>query len=120
MRRTTKSTTLGPVRKHSATRKHSAVSGMVKVFSGILVEPAGIFNENFKHKGTKETKLGSERLTRRVAAGRHGDGTLNSGGRVSWLTLNPEASVIRFLEVAGNGGAMHPTIFRRPSLRRHG
>ena len=40
--------------------------------------------------------------------------------RVSWLTLNPEVSVIRFLEVAGNGGAMHPTIFRRLGLRRHG
>ena len=39
---------------------------------------------------------------------------------VSWLTLNLEASVIRFLGVAENGGAMHPTIFRRPGLRRHG
>ncbi len=39
---------------------------------------------------------------------------------VSWLTLNPEASVIRFLGVAENGGAMHPTIFRRPGLRKHG
>ena len=39
---------------------------------------------------------------------------------VSWLTLNLEASVIRFLGVAENGGAMHPTIFRRPGLRKHG
>ena len=39
---------------------------------------------------------------------------------ISWLTLNPEAFVIRFLGVAENGGAMHPTIFRRPGLRKHG
>jgi len=38
---------------------------------------------------------------------------------VSWLTLNLEASVIRFLGVAENGGAVHPTIFRRPGLRKH-
>ena len=45
---------------------------------------------------------------------------LAQAAAISWLTLNSEASVIRFLGVAENGGAMHPTIFRRPGLRKHG
>jgi len=45
---------------------------------------------------------------------------LAQSAAISWLTLNPEAFVIRFLGVAENGGAMHPTIFRRPGLRKHG
>lgn len=49
-----------------------------------------------------------------------GEGGLAQAAAISWLTLNPEASVIRFLGVAENGGAMHPTIFRRPGLRKHG